>query len=315
MSEAAADRRPPLARRTFLAGVAAVPVLASCGGPKNGAGASGPEASELAAAASFAAAVTALEERYGAEAGVFAVDLASQRTLEHRADQRFMMCSTFKTLAAGAVLRRSQDEPGLLDQASAVPADPGPIAENSPFSSQRLGQSATYAELCRAAIELSDNLAGNLLLDLLGGPPALTGFVRSLGDQTTRLDRKEEDLNVGKAEDLLDTTTPRAIATTYQKLVLGDALAAPQRQQLADWLIGATTGTKCIRAGLPSDWKTGDKTGTGAQGDRNDVAVAWPAGGKAPLVLAVLTRTPPPKPRQDQLLAEVASAARTALGL
>ena len=41
---------------------------------------------------------------------------------------------------------------------------------------------------------LSDNTAGNLLLDSLGGPSALTSYVRTLGDNVTRQDRREPAL-------------------------------------------------------------------------------------------------------------------------
>ena len=47
----------------------------------------------------------------------------------------------------------------------------------------------TIAELCKAAITLSDNTAGNLLLASIGGPKGFTDFARSLGDKMTRLDR------------------------------------------------------------------------------------------------------------------------------
>jgi len=51
-------------------------------------------------------------------------------------------------------------------------------------------------------------------------------------------------------------------------------------------MINSSTGLQRIRAGLPTDWKAGDKTGTGANGAVNDVAIVWPSGRK-PLLLAV----------------------------
>ena len=304
-----------LPRRAALGGLFALSVLSACGSPRNDRGvrASSPESAELAAAAAFADAVTALERGHNAEVGVFAMEAGSGKTLEHRADQRFMMCSTFKALLAGAILRKAQDEPGLLDRSIPVPTDAGATAGYAPFGNSRLGKSATLAELCEASIQISDNIAANLLIDFLGGPPAVTAFFRSLGDTVTRLDRHEEAMSDGAARDLLDTTTPRAIAKTLQRLTLGEALAPPQRQQLVDWMLGTTTGAECIRAGLPPDWKVADKTGTGARGERHDIAIVWPAGGKAPLAVAILTRVQDKAGRNDRLLADVASAARVAL--
>ncbi|EFV13026.2 class A beta-lactamase [Segniliparus rugosus] len=315
MSSHSPTRNAQLPRRAALCGLFALSVLSACGGPKDGRGGrtSSPESADLAAAAAFADAVTALERGHEAEVGVFVLDTGSGKTLEHRADQRFMMCSTFKALLAGAVLRKAQDEPGLLDRSIPVPAEAAAGAGYAPFGNSRLGKSATLAELCEASIQISDNIAANLLIDFLGGPPAVTSFFRSLDDTVTRLDRHEEAMSDGEAKDLLDTTTPRAIAKTLHKLALGEALAKPQRQQLVDWMLGSVTGTECIRAGLPSEWKVADKTGTGARGERHDIAIVWPTGGKAPLAVAILTRVQNKAERNDQLLADVASAARVAL--
>ncbi|ADG98634.1 Beta-lactamase [Segniliparus rotundus DSM 44985] len=308
-----------VSRRAAIEGIAALAALAACGTAEKDPGfaASNAQSSQFTGATVFESAVAALEARHKAHVGVFALDTGSGNTLEHRADQRFMMCSVWKTLVVGLVLRRAQADPGLLAASAVIPADPGPIAEDSPFAKGRLGQTATYSELCGAAIRLSDNIAANILLQQFGGPPAVTDFVRSLGDATTRLDRYEEEMNYGSPEDLLDTTTARALASTYQKLLLGDALAPPQRQQLTDWMEGTTTGLHRIRAGLPAAWRVADKTGTAGrrQGNANDVAIAWPDGGRAPLAISVLTVAPGVAKPDDRLLADVASAARSALAL
>jgi beta-lactamase class A len=146
------------------------------------------------------------------------------------------------------------------------------------------GKGLTLQELCHAAITKSDNTAGNLLLAQIGGPRGLTAFARSLGDQHTRLDRIETGLNKGVPGDPRDTTTPRAMAGDLNQLVLGEALSPASRKQLGDWLLANTTGDARLRAGLPADWRVGDKTGTGDYGVTNDVAVVWPPGGE-PLVI------------------------------
>lgn len=319
MPETSSGRRAGVTRRAALGGLLAASALSACGSPKGGlgAGASGARPAEAAETGSFTTAATALEQRYGAEVGVFALDTGSGRTLEHRADQRFMLCSVFKGLAAAAMLRTAQDDPGLLARTAVIPSAGGEIANDSAAFGDKAGQAATYSELCRAAVQVSDNIAANLILDVLGGPGKLTEYIRTLGDETTRIDRAEEALNFGEAADLLDTTTPRAIAGAYRTLLLGSALAPTGRGLLTDWMAGTTSGLARIRAGLPPHWRIADKTGTGpaAQGELHDVAVAWPNGAsQPPVVLAVLTRTPPPRQQQERLIADVASAAKTALG-
>jgi beta-lactamase class A len=144
----------------------------------------------------------------------------------------------------------------------------------------------TLGDLCAAAIEQSDNTAGNLLLDSIGGPGGLTNFARSIGDEMTRLDRKEPDLNTAVPGDERDTTTPAAMCAAMQRLLLGDVLSESSRHQLEDWLQYNETRSLMIRAGVPKTWTIGDKTGRCGNGATNDVAIIRPPG-RAPIVVAI----------------------------
>ena len=220
----------------------------------------------------------------GGRLGVAALNTATGAVLRHRADERFAFCSTFKILAASAVLRRSVTERGLLERRLAYTERD--LIANSPITRQHAGEGMTVAALCAAALQYSDNTADNLILGLLGGPPAVTAFARSIGDRAFRLDRWETALNDAVPGDPRDTTTPAAMMQDVQRLALGPALAPPQRDQLVAWLRGNTTGAKRIRAGVPADWLVADKTGTGDYGTSNDLGVVWPPG-RRPLVLVV----------------------------
>lgn len=226
-----------------------------------------------------------LERHYDASIGLFAIDTATGRSVTHRADQRFPLLSTFKTLVTAALLRAHPIGTGYFDRVVHFTA--ADLVEFSPVTGTKVTEGMTVAQLADAAITLSDNTAGNLLLRELGGPRALTEFLRSIGDQVTRLDRWETDLNSAVPGDERDTTTPAALAAAYRAVVLGDVLGPPERAQLTTWLKANTTGDKRIRAGLPAGWSTGDRTGTGAYGCANDAAVTWPSGGRAPLVIVV----------------------------
>lgn len=117
--------------------------------------------------------VVELEERFQARLGVHATRGGVE--VAHRADERFALCSTFKVLAAAAVLDRTSPE-HLDKRVSFGEADLVPF---SPITEQHLVDGLTIRELCDAAIRYSDNTAGNLLLDDLGGPGEGHG-VRSL---------------------------------------------------------------------------------------------------------------------------------------
>jgi beta-lactamase class A len=144
----------------------------------------------------------------------------------------------------------------------------------------------TVEALCAAAIELSDNTAANLLLKTFDGPPGWTRYARSLGDSQSRLDRFEPDLNVSAPGDDRDTTTPRSMLADLHQLLLANALSTSSRQRLEGWLVACQTGSNLIPAGTPADWRLGHKTGMGASGATNDVAILWPPG-KAPILMAI----------------------------
>ncbi|SFO42597.1 beta-lactamase class A [Geodermatophilus obscurus] len=241
-----------------------------------------------------------LEERFDARLGVFAVDTGSGATIEHRADERFAYASTIKALAAGALL--AQTSPA--DLARAVPIAAADLAPAySPVTETRVGGSMTLAELCDAAVRFSDNSALNLLLRELGGPAGLDAALERVGDTVTEVVRDEPGLNSAVPGDPRDTTTPRALAGSLRAYAL-DAAAPEDREQLVDWLRRNTTGDALIRAGVPDDWDVGDKTGTGAYGTRNDVAVVIPPG-RSPIVLAVMSsRDEPDAEHDDALIAE-----------
>jgi beta-lactamase class A len=167
----------------------------------------------------------------------------------------------------------------------------------------------TMAEICDAAIGVSDNTAGNLQLASFGGPAGLTKWLRSIGDNVTRLDRIETALNEAKPGDLRDTTTPNAVAETWRKLLTGNALKPASQKQLAEWLVNSKVGNTRLRAGLPRDWRTGDKTGTNDVGCANDIAITWPPG-RAPLIIASYLDHADGTPQQrDAVHADVARIA------
>jgi beta-lactamase class A len=225
--------------------------------------------------------IAAIETRIG----VAALDTSNSKRVDYRPEERFPMCSTFKFLAAAAVLKRVDDKQEKLERF--VSYDAKDILEYAPVTKEHLKDGGmTLGALCAAAIEQSDNTAGNLLLNAIGGPAGVTNFVRALGDQVTRLDRIEPELNSAIPGDERDTTTPAAISSDMQRLLLGHALSEASRRKLDDWLQRNETGGSMIRAGVPKTWSVGDKTGRGANGATNDIAIMRPPG-RAPILLAI----------------------------
>ncbi|OHU18836.1 class A beta-lactamase [Mycobacteroides franklinii] len=250
--------------------------------------------------------LAALENDFGGRLGVHALDTGSGDTLSHRANERFIMCSTVKTFIVSAILHRRLSEPGLLDKR--IQYRQADVMEWAPIASQHVGEGMTIAELCDATIRYSDNTGANLLIAELGGPKETEKYVRSLGDNVSRMDRLEEDLNIPDGD--LDTSTPLQLATNLRRLALDEGLDAQGRDLLTDWLKRNTTGDQSVRAGVPAGWTVGDKTGGGFKGETNDIAVIWPPG-RAPIVVAVLAI--PDDPKSTKGKPTIAAATRIAL--
>lgn len=270
----------PSARESTAEGVGRRGLLGA-GLVVGGAALATPAAAAVPPSPAASTAVAELETRFGTRIGLYARNLGSGATVAHRADEREAMCSTFKGLAAGAILRKGRD----LDRVVRYSSDD--LVDYSPITGER--RAMTIGELCDAAVRYSDNTAGNLMLRQIGGPRGLTRELRRLGDDVSRLDRWETELNTAIPGDPRDTTTPRAIASTYRELMLGDGLRNRDRWALRGWLEANTTSVGTFRAGLPEGWWCADKTGSGSYGVMNDAGLVSAPDGTQ-IIFAALTR-------------------------
>jgi beta-lactamase class A len=257
-----------------------------------------------AAAKPFASELKQLERKFDARLGVYAIDTGTGREVAYRDGERFGYHSTFKALAAGAVLR----EYTLSGMNEVIKYSKDDLVHNSPITEKHVETGMTLRELCDAAVRYSDNTAANLLFDALGGPKGLEAELRRLGDDVTVMERIETGLSDWVPGETRDSTTPRALAKDLRAYVLGHVLRNPERAQLTKWLKTNMTGDETIRAGVPDGWVVGDKTGSGnGYGGRNDIAVVWRPDA-APLVMAIMSnRDEKDETYDNKLIADAAS--------
>lgn len=256
--------------------------------------------------AALAKQVAAIEAKSGGRLGVAVTDNSGRLLFGHRADERFAMCSTFKLLLAGQVLRGATN--GGLSLRAPLSVAKADLLPHSPYAETQLA--AGELRLGFAAehiVTVSDNAAANLILKATGGPPAFTQRIREMGDQVTRLDRFELDLNENVPGDPRDTTSPAAMAKSGATLVYGDYLDPAYRKSLREWMVASKTGLGRIRAGLPPIWLAGDKTGSCGTA-YNDVAfVEEPDGGKY-MIAVYLDRPVVTGDAANAVIADVARA-------
>lgn len=253
----------------------------------------------------FTSRISTLESKSSGRIGVSVVSANGTPLFSYRANERFAMCSTFKVLLGAAILSRVDTNIESLDRSISYKSSD--ILDYAPITKENLSKGRmTVSELNAASIKYSDNTAANLLLDAIGGPKALTEYLRSIGDNITRLDRNEPSLNMNVSGDLRDTTTPNAMAETLQKILMGDYLSPASKEQLKAWMFGNTTGDSKLKAGFDKFWIVGDKTGSGGNGASNDVAIVFPRG-IAPFVITVFyTGSESSNDTKSAVIAEVA---------
>lgn len=258
-----------------------------------------------------------LEKQIGGRLGVALVDDQGNLISSHRGNERFAMCSTFKAPLASALF--SAHASGHVDMNAKFRLRKEDSVPYMPFFEKNLkeGSSVSLSDLAKAAVQTSDNAAANLVLKAIGGPAGFTKFVRNQGDQITRLDRWETELNENIPGDPRDTTSPIAMAWLMQKLLIEHSNKQGKVSSVQRWMIGSKTGKNRIRAGLPEGWLVGNKTGTAPGGSAyNDIAIIWPiqSGHKAsPLILTVYTDRP--SAPDKRVNATIANAARVATRL
>lgn len=289
-----------LIRRFQRAGIALLALFALVG--CSGVEASTPKAVARSSDAEVGERFDRLEQRFDARLGVYAVDTATGEEVTHRADERFAYASTHKALSAGVVLRRNSIG-GLNRRIHYSASD---LVTYSPITKEHVDTGMTLRGVMDAAIRYSDNTAANLLFRELGGPAALQDALRGIGDTTIHVDRVEPELNRTSPGDIRDTSTARAMAESLRKFTTGDVLSADKRAILNEMLRTAKLTGDLIRAGVPSDWEVGDKSGAADYGTRNDVAVIRPPG-RAPIMLAVMSdRQDEDADYDDALIAQAA---------
>ncbi|PQZ53298.1 class A beta-lactamase [Bacillus sp. MYb209] len=250
-----------------------------------------------------------LEKKFDARLGVYAIDTGTNRTIAYRPNERFAFASTYKALAAGVLLQQNSIE--KLNEVITYTKDD--LVEYSPVTEKHVDTGMALGEIAEAAVRSSDNTAGNILFNKIGGPKGYEKALRQMGDRVTMADRFETELNEAIPGDIRDTSTAKAIATNLKAFTVGNALPADKRKILTEWMKGNATGDKLIRAGVPTDWEVGDKSGAGSYGTRNDIAIVWPPN-RAPIIIAILSSKDEKEATYDnQLIAEAAEVIVNAL--
>ncbi|WP_394198859.1 class A beta-lactamase [Litoreibacter albidus] len=254
-------------------------------------------------------AVRGIERDLGARVGFYMHDLHTDEQITYAAHARFPMNSTFKLLACGALLKRV--EAGEADLTQTVSLQGMEVVSYSPAIKEHMRKGKRAVSLndaCGMVLSVSDNTAANIVLSQIGGPDGLTTFLRSVGDENTRLDRWEPAMNEATPGDPRDTTTPHAIANSVGELILGSTLSTTSRSTLRGWLSHHSVANALFRAALPPSWTIDDRSGAGGFGSRSIVAVLYPPNRKPILAALFMTETNASFTHRNASIARVGAA-------
>ncbi|RST57455.1 class A beta-lactamase [Siminovitchia terrae] len=291
---------------TLLMLLVAVITLTACVDKDNSTNSLSKEENEVGQTANTDEKFAQLENEFDARIGVYAIDTGTNQTIEYRPEERFAFASTYKALAAAILLQQNY----LEDLMEVITYTEDDLVSYSPITEKHVDTGMTLLELSEAAVRFSDNTAGNLLFEALGGPKGFEQALRQMGDNVTQADRFEPDLNEFTLGETRDTSTPRALATSLQAFGVSDLLSDDKRELFTNWLKGNATGDTLIRASAPEGWEVGDKSGAGGYGTRNDVAIVW-SPNREPIVIAILSKKNTEDAEYDDAL--IAQAAKVAL--
>lgn len=293
---------------TLLMLLAAVMILSACAEKDSSINSLSKEENEVEQRTNTDEKFAKLENQFDARIGVYAIDTGTNQTIEYRPEERFAFASTYKALAAATLLQQNS----LEELKEVITYTEDDLVPYSPITEKHTDTGMTLLELSEAAVRFSDNTAGNLLFEALGGPEGFNQALSQIGDNVTQAVRFEPDLNAFTPGDTRDTSTPKALATSLKAFALSDLLSDDKRELFIDWLKGNATGDTLIRAGAPEGWVVGDKSGAASYGTRNDIAVVWPPN-EEPIVIAIMSRHDTEDAKYDDKL--IAEAAKVVLNV
>jgi beta-lactamase class A len=251
-----------------------------------------------------------LAAKAGGKVGISVLHVESGRSVSVSGREWAPLQSVFKLPLAIAVLQEVQGGQLSLDQMLTVTAvDRAPGVASNEKKWNEVPRTVSIRQLLEYSLVDSDNTSSDKLLDLIGGPAALTGRMQSLGFQGIVVRARTKAM--GASGELPNEGTAEALVQLLAAVARGGILEANQRALLWDLMGRARTGERRIRAGLPAGTQVLDKTGTGGNGSAtNDVGLVTLPENAGHLAIAVLISASSLPPRaQEDLIAEIARTA------
>lgn len=230
--------------------------------------------------------------------------------------EKFPMQSVFKLHLALLVLH--QVDQGKLELSQSVAVKRAEVLQNTwaPMMKDYQGDefTVTIEQLLQYSVSHSDNVACDLLFELIGGPVALHAYIQSLGIAETEVVANEAQMHADDQVQYQNWTSMKAAARILKKFEQKELLSETSQALLWKWMVETTTGPERLKGLLPGYAVVAHKTGTsgvrvGKTAATNDIGVIMLPDGR-PLLVAVFVKDSAESNKTNEaIIAQVAQAA------
>jgi len=248
------------------------------------------------------------------EIGVAVMDPQTDDTLSLHGNKHFPMQSVFKFHIALAALRLVDEGKLLLDQKYKVTKDHyfktwSVLMRTYPEANVEV----TLKELITWTVMNSDNVACDLLFEILGGPKKVDMFIKTIGIVDISIVATEREMHKDWNVQFSNWTTPNATAKLLKLFYEGKILTNMSKEFLWKLMVDTPNAPKRLKGMLPEGTVVARKPGTGNSngevlGAVNDVGILVLPNGKKIIMAIYVTRAKGEITATEELMARMSRA-------
>jgi len=226
------------------------------------------------------------------------------------------MQSVFKLPLAVMVLHQieqgtfSLDQPvRFLPQDRILPHVYSPLQDKYPDA----GVDVPLRELVRLDVSVSDNVAADILLRLVGGPKAVNTYIASLGISGFHLQDNEAELHRDESAQYRNWFEPAGAVQLLRRISDHSPLSREHTDLLLGWMT-SDLRTKRLEGDLPAGTRVAHKSGTsdvdnGVAHATNDIGLIPLPDGRRIAIAVFVTDSTADEATREKVIARIARAA------
>ena len=257
--------------------------------------------------------IAQLADGSGGRIGVAALDLSSGREITVLGDQRFPLASTSKIAIAATFLEGVDKGRWSLTSEFPLMLPVNSVPLSTAKAPVRKGQYMAAVDLIELMLTRSSNPAADALLAAVGGPTAVTDWVRrakigefDLTRDIATLVRDDGEFDPASHIDQRDSATPKAMVQLLSGIYQGRWLSPASRKILVGAMERCRTGIHRIPAMMPDAVTVAHKTGS-LHNTSSDIGLLTAPDGRT-IALAIYVTGQGSRGNREKRIASIARA-------